>query len=146
VASTCISIGAASQFLSKQFQIGLLGYVYKEIGCDSGSGDRVGCFQSQVASIGPQLGFIFPVGDMQGYINLKGYRNLLRRTHLDDRDGCCPLIGMASDVQRGGEAGQGRGPPERAAGVQACARARCPVRRRHGAGEERRRSGLGRRS
>ena len=26
------------------------------------------------------------------------------RQHFDDRDGCCPLIGMASDVQRGGEA------------------------------------------
>jgi TetR/AcrR family transcriptional repressor of nem operon len=26
------------------------------------------------------------------------------REHLDDRDGCCPLIGMASDVQRGGKA------------------------------------------
>jgi TetR/AcrR family transcriptional repressor of nem operon len=26
------------------------------------------------------------------------------REHFDDRDGCCPLIGMASDVQRGGEA------------------------------------------
>src|SRR5215470_19173163 len=24
------------------------------------------------------------------------------RAHFDDRDGCCPLIGMASDVQRGG--------------------------------------------
>ena len=33
----------ASQFLTKQFQVGLVGYVYKEIGCDSGSGDRVGC-------------------------------------------------------------------------------------------------------
>ena len=32
----------ASQFLTKQFQIGLVGYVYKELGCDSGSGDRVG--------------------------------------------------------------------------------------------------------
>ena len=26
------------------------------------------------------------------------------REHLDDRGGCCPLIGMASDVQRGGKA------------------------------------------
>ena len=26
------------------------------------------------------------------------------REHFDDRDGCCPLIGMASDIQRGGEA------------------------------------------
>ena len=65
---------AASQFLTKQFQVGLVGDVYKEIGCDSGSGDRVGCFQSQVVGVGQQLGFIFPVGDMQGYINLKGYK------------------------------------------------------------------------
>jgi len=63
----------ASQFLTKQVQAGVVGYVYKEIGCDSGAGDRVGCFQSQVLGIGPQLGFIFPVGGMQGYLNFKGY-------------------------------------------------------------------------
>ena len=63
----------ASQFLSKQVSVGLVGYVYKEIGCDSGSGDRVGCFQSQVASVGPQISFLFPVGNMQGYLNFKGY-------------------------------------------------------------------------
>jgi TetR/AcrR family transcriptional repressor of nem operon len=27
----------------------------------------------------------------------------LSREHFDDREGCCPLIGTASDVQRGGE-------------------------------------------
>lgn len=64
----------ASQFLSKQVQVGLVGYVYQQLGCDSGSGDRVGCFRSRVAGIGPQVGFIFPVGDMQGYLNFKGYR------------------------------------------------------------------------
>ena len=64
---------AASQFLSKQVFVGLVGYFYNQIGCDSGSGDRVGCFQSRVASIGPQIGFIFPVGDMQGYMGVKGY-------------------------------------------------------------------------
>jgi hypothetical protein len=63
----------ASQFLSKEVMAGLVGYVYKEIGCDSGSGDRVGCFQSQVFGVGPQIGFLFPVGDMQGYLNLKAY-------------------------------------------------------------------------
>jgi hypothetical protein len=63
----------ASQFLSKQVMVGLVGYVYKEIGCDGGSGDRVGCFQSQVVGVGPQIGFLFPVGDMQGYLNLKAY-------------------------------------------------------------------------
>jgi hypothetical protein len=63
----------ASQFLTKQVQVGLVGYAYKEIGCDSGSGDHVGCFQSQVVGIGPQIGFLFPVGDMQGYLNFKAY-------------------------------------------------------------------------
>ena len=64
----------ASQFLSKEVMVGLVGYIYKEIGCDSGSGDHVGCFQSQVFGIGPQIGFLFPVGDMQGYLNLKAWR------------------------------------------------------------------------
>ena len=63
----------ASQFLTKQWQVGLVGYAYKDIGCDSGSGDRVGCFQSQVLGVGPQIGYIFPIGGMQGYLNLKGY-------------------------------------------------------------------------
>ena len=64
----------ASQFLSKQFQVGLVGYAYKQLSCDSGSGNRVGCFESQVLGIGPQVGFIFPVGNMQGYLNFKGYK------------------------------------------------------------------------
>jgi hypothetical protein len=65
---------AASQFLTKQFQVGVVGYVYKEVGCDSGSGDRVGCFQSQVVGAGPQLGFIIPLSTTtQGYLNLKSY-------------------------------------------------------------------------
>jgi hypothetical protein len=62
-----------SQFLTKQVQVGLVGYLYQEVGCDSGSGDRVGCFQSRVVGVGPQFGYLFPVGDMQGYLNLKAY-------------------------------------------------------------------------
>jgi hypothetical protein len=62
-----------SQFLTKQVQVGLVGYLYQEIGCDSGTGDRVGCFQSRVVGVGPQFGYLFPVGDMQGYLNLKAY-------------------------------------------------------------------------
>jgi hypothetical protein len=64
----------ASQFLTKQIQVGLVGYAYQELGCDSGSGDRVGCFRSRVFGIGPQFGYIIPLGQgLQGYINLKGY-------------------------------------------------------------------------
>ncbi len=65
----------ASQFLTKQVQVGLVGYVYKEVGCDSGSGDKVGCFQSQVVGVGPQLGFIIPLSTAtQAYLNFKGYK------------------------------------------------------------------------
>jgi hypothetical protein len=63
----------ASQFLTKQWQVGLVGYVYNQLSCDSGTGDRVGCFKSRVVGIGPQIGYIFPVGDMRGYLNLKAY-------------------------------------------------------------------------
>ena len=73
----------ASQFLSKQLLVGAVGYVYKEIGCDSGSGDHVGCFQSQVVGVGPQIGFIFPIGDMQGYLNIKGYKEFAAEKRPD---------------------------------------------------------------
>ena len=65
---------AAAKFLSKQFFVGPVGYLYNEVGCDSGSGDRVGCFRSRVAGVGAQAGYLFPVGNLQGYLNLKGYR------------------------------------------------------------------------
>src|SRR5262245_17125097 len=51
----------ASQFLTKQFLVGAVGYVYQQVGCDTGAGNRVGCFQSQVVGAGPQLGFIIPL-------------------------------------------------------------------------------------
>jgi hypothetical protein len=64
----------ASQFLSKQTLVGLVGYAYQQLSCDSGSGNRVGCFQSRVFAVGPQFGHIVPLGTHQGYLNLKGYK------------------------------------------------------------------------
>jgi hypothetical protein len=63
----------ASQFLSKQFFIGLVGYAYDQVSADSGSGDKVGAFESRVFSVGPQLGYIFPVAGKQGFLGLKSY-------------------------------------------------------------------------
>ena len=63
----------ASQFLTKQLLIGAVGYVYNQLTGDSGSGDRVGPFKSRVVGVGPQIGYIFPLGAFQGYVNLKGY-------------------------------------------------------------------------
>ena len=69
----------ASQYLSKQFFVGAVGYVYNQVTGDSGSRDFVGSFESRVIGLGPQIGYIFPLGkfdglgEMQGYLNLKGY-------------------------------------------------------------------------
>jgi len=62
-----------SQYLNKQTFIGAVGYLYQQVSADSGSGDRVGAFESRTVGVGPQIGYLFPVGDMQGYINMKGY-------------------------------------------------------------------------
>jgi hypothetical protein len=63
----------ASQFLSKQFFVGLVGYAYDQVSADSGSGDKVGAFESRVFSAGPQLGYIFPIAGKQGFLGLKSY-------------------------------------------------------------------------
>jgi hypothetical protein len=63
----------ASQFLTKQFQVGLVGYFYEQLTGDSGCAPVLCPFKSRVIGIGPQIGYIFPVAGMQGYLNLKGY-------------------------------------------------------------------------
>jgi hypothetical protein len=63
----------ASQFLSKQLFVGLVGYYYQQITDDFGQPPTLGGFRSRVVGLGPQIGYLFPVGDLQGYLNLKGY-------------------------------------------------------------------------
>ena len=63
----------ASQFLSKQVFIGLVGYAYQQLTNDSGQNPLLGGMRSRVLGIGPQIGYLFPVGNMQGYLNVKGY-------------------------------------------------------------------------
>jgi hypothetical protein len=64
----------ASQFLSKQLMVGLVGYYYQQLTADSGCAPVLCPFKSRVAGVGPQIGYIFPVAGMQGYLNLKGYK------------------------------------------------------------------------
>jgi hypothetical protein len=65
---------AASQFLSKQVLVGLVGYFYEQLTPDHGCAPALCPFESRVIGVGPQIGYIFPAGhDMQGYINLKAY-------------------------------------------------------------------------
>jgi hypothetical protein len=70
----------ASQFVTKQVQLGAVGYYFQQITGDSGAGARLGAFESRVAGIGPQFGYLFKVGDkVQGYLNLKGYSSSTSR-------------------------------------------------------------------
>jgi hypothetical protein len=63
----------AARFLSKQVFVGLVGYAYQQITDDFGQNPRLGGFRSRVLGVGPQIGYIFPVGDMQGFLGLKAY-------------------------------------------------------------------------
>jgi hypothetical protein len=62
-----------SQFLNEQVQVGAVGYFFQQLTGDSGDGATLGAFEGRVAGIGPQVGYFFPAGRMQGYLNLKGY-------------------------------------------------------------------------
>jgi hypothetical protein len=54
----------------------LAGYFFQQLTGDSGSGAKLGDFKGRVAGIGPQIGFLFPVGnEHQGYLNLKAYKD-----------------------------------------------------------------------
>jgi hypothetical protein len=64
---------AAAQFLSKTFFVGAVGYYYDQFTADSGSLPLFGEVKSRVLGIGPQMGFIIPMGEMQGYLNFKAY-------------------------------------------------------------------------
>ena len=54
-----------SRFLTPQIHVGVVGYLFQQVTGDSGSGATLGDFRSRIAGIGPQIGFIFPVGGMQ---------------------------------------------------------------------------------
>lgn len=69
---------AASQFLSKTFQVGVAGYFYQQITDDTGPGAKLGGFRGRAIGIGPQVGFIFPklFEGYSGYLNIRGYKDL----------------------------------------------------------------------
>jgi hypothetical protein len=63
----------ASRYLTKQLFVGVAGYAYQQITDDSGQNPILGGFRSRVFGVGPQIGYNFPVGDMQGFLGLRGY-------------------------------------------------------------------------
>lgn len=66
----------ASKVVSEHWQIGLAGYVYYQLTGDSGSGNQVGPYLSQVGAIGPQVSYLFDVGGQSASVNLRAYKEL----------------------------------------------------------------------
>ena len=73
---------AASQFLSANWEIGVVGYVYYQLSADSypTSGaagalrsQALGSFKSRIAAAGPEVGYVFKVGGQPAYLNLRAY-------------------------------------------------------------------------
>ncbi|MEO8124146.1 MAG: transporter, partial [Burkholderiales bacterium] len=73
----------ASQFLSANWQVGVVGYVYYQLSGDSGSGAKLGAFKSRVSSIGPELGYAFTIGGQPAYANLRGYWELEAKNRIE---------------------------------------------------------------
>ncbi|MGN8544194.1 SphA family protein [Bradyrhizobium sp. 13971] len=73
----------ASHFFTPNVQLGLVGYVMQQISDDTGPGATLGGFRSRIAGVGPQVGFMFPVGDMQGYLNIRGYKEFAAENRPD---------------------------------------------------------------
>jgi len=63
----------ASYFITKQVHIGPVGYFYQQISDDKGAPPFLDGNRSRVIGVGPQIGFIIPMGSVQGYLNIKGY-------------------------------------------------------------------------
>lgn len=63
----------ASHYVSNQLFIGLSGYAYQQITDDSGQSPILGGFRSRVLGVGPQIGYLFPVGGVQGFLGLRAY-------------------------------------------------------------------------
>jgi hypothetical protein len=58
---------------------------------DSGQAAILGDFKSRVFAVGPQIGFIFPVGEMQGYLNLKAYKEFAAENRPEGWNGWLTL-------------------------------------------------------
>ena len=72
-ASIGIQIWKHLRFLTKQFYVGAVGYTFNQLTGDTGSGATLGPYISRISAVGPEVGILFPVGAMQGSLNLRGY-------------------------------------------------------------------------
>ena len=63
----------ASQFFTKTFQLGVVGYFYDQLTADRGCLPALCPFESRAVGFGPQMGIIIPSPSFQTYVNVKAY-------------------------------------------------------------------------
>lgn len=78
---------AATQYLSKEFSIGAVGYFYRQFTPDTGAGAVFGQFMGQVAAVGGTLGYNFKVGNYPIAARVKVYSEFAVRNRLEGTAG-----------------------------------------------------------
>ena len=66
----------ASKVFGAHWEAGVAGYVYYQLTGDTGSGNLVGPYLSQVGGFGPQVTYLFDIGGKSGSLNLRAYKEL----------------------------------------------------------------------
>lgn len=82
---------ASSYTFNDKFSAGVVGYVFRQLSCDSAPGDMAGCFESQVFGVGPQFSYNFPVNDWQGSLNFKAYKEFWTQNRPEGWNGWITL-------------------------------------------------------
>ncbi len=74
---------AVSQYLNKNWQVGIAGYLYDQLTGDSGPQAFQDGLKSSVASIGPEIGYSFTMNGQPAYINLRGYWEFAAKNRVE---------------------------------------------------------------
>ena len=67
---------SASKVIGEHWAAGVAGYVYYQLTGDTGSGNLVGPYLSQVGGFGPQVSYLFDVSGQSASLNLRAYKEL----------------------------------------------------------------------
>jgi hypothetical protein len=78
---------AATQNLSKQFSVGIVGYYYRQLTGDSGSGAVLGAFKGEVTALGGTVGYNFMAGNVPISTRVRVYREFDVKNRLEGTAG-----------------------------------------------------------
>ena len=102
---------AASQFLTKTLQVGVVGYVFDQLTPDRGCADILCPFESRTAGIGPQLGIIIPGSSTQTYLNFKAYWDIDTQNRASGASAWVTLSFSPSPPSSSSSSSQSSAPP-----------------------------------